>query len=173
MFRRNRKKTNDPLRESIKEIEQMRKELQLQISENQARQLLDAMFESLPLGALIFTVPEGLILRSNPLFCKYLGCNESEIKGLPITGMLHPDDVVRTTQANQAVAESMENPNKWIHTFENRWLTKTGEYVWITWRAGTFTKLAVPGVSHGFCERVTDVDEIKRLNNRYSNERAG
>lgn len=71
---------------------------------------------------------DGYFHKINPAASKLLGYSMDELLGKPITDFVHPDDRGTTSFEMDAIREHRAN-----HTFENRYLTKDGKVVWISW----------------------------------------
>lgn len=71
---------------------------------------------------------DGYFKRINPAVSRILGYSEEELFSRPINEFVHPDDRAITQ-------EQRENLHKHIPLldFENRYLTKTGETIWLSW----------------------------------------
>lgn len=72
----------------------------------------------------------GVILDMNDKFSSNLGYTKEEMIGQKFYTFIHPDDLVSTVHAQH----NMYKGNK-VLCFNNRYLSKTGEYVWISWNA--------------------------------------
>ncbi len=73
---------------------------------------------------------EGYFTKLNPQWSKTLGYTEIELMDKPYLTFVHPDDQQST------VAEAAKQLNGiTIFNFRNRYLTKTGEIVWLDWNA--------------------------------------
>jgi PAS domain S-box-containing protein len=107
------------------------------IDVTQERRLADAMDRwykvSLDLACQIDV--EGRYTRVNPAFTRVLGYEVSELRGKPLTHLVHPDDLVTTTQKLRAVWGS-EEPVR----FENRYRHQDGSYRWLQWDAHAYTE---------------------------------
>jgi PAS domain S-box-containing protein len=88
----------------------------------------------------------GMFIEVNPAACRLLGLSERELRGMPLTEFLHPDDVDRTvTEIQKLVAGRCST------AFENRYRTRSGEYRLISW-----TSIADGGVLHGVGRDMTN-----------------
>ena len=73
---------------------------------------------------------DGFLKKINPAVSETLGYSLDELYHTPINHFVHPDDVKKTS----AVREKLVNNNA-IVNFENRYLTKSGKIVWLSWTA--------------------------------------
>jgi PAS domain S-box-containing protein len=71
---------------------------------------------------------DGYFKRVNPAVCKVLGYTEAELMASPIHSFIHPDDKVRTAENRSQLINEIPLLN-----FENRYLRKDGEAVWLSW----------------------------------------
>jgi PAS domain S-box-containing protein len=71
---------------------------------------------------------DGYFKKINPAVSKLLGYTDEELLSKPINAFIHPDDVEMTTKAREGLKKN--NP---LLNFENRYLTKSGETVWLSW----------------------------------------
>lgn len=71
---------------------------------------------------------DGYFKRINPAVVRTLGYTKAELLARPIDDFVHPDDRELTRLSRNQVTEG--NP---LINFENRYLTKNGEVVWLAW----------------------------------------
>jgi PAS domain S-box-containing protein len=71
---------------------------------------------------------DGFFKRINPAVIKTLGYSKEELFSRPINDFVHPEDQLSTAKVREQLHRS--NP---LHHFENRYLTKSGEIVWLYW----------------------------------------
>lgn len=71
---------------------------------------------------------DGYFKRVNPAFIKALGFAEHELFSKPINQFIHPEDRDRT----EIHRETLRKNTSLIH-FENRYITKKGEIIWLSW----------------------------------------
>lgn len=71
---------------------------------------------------------DGFFKRVNPATCNILGYSEDELTSKPITDFILPDDrdITNRVRANLSNGKPLLN-------FENRYVTKCGEVVWLSW----------------------------------------
>lgn len=73
---------------------------------------------------------DGYVSSVNPACERILGWTADEILKIPLSELVHPDDVERTRATGPHVLGGGELIN-----FENRYRHKDGSYRWLTWRA--------------------------------------
>lgn len=71
---------------------------------------------------------DGYFKKINPAVSKTLGYTEEELFSRPIDSFVHDEDRELTSQKR----ENIKKDNPLLH-FENRYLTKGGETVWLSW----------------------------------------
>ncbi|AFL83052.1 PAS domain S-box [Belliella baltica DSM 15883] len=88
---------------------------------------LDIFFEITP-DLFCIAGYDGYFKRVNPAVSKLLGYNEEELFNTPINEFVHSDDKELTAKARKELTKKTPLLN-----FENRYLTKSGETVWLSW----------------------------------------
>jgi len=88
---------------------------------------LDLFFE-LTHDLLCVAGYDGYFKKINPAVSKLLGYSEEELFSRPINDFVHPDDQDITQQNREKLFEDFPLLN-----FENRYITKNGEIVWLAW----------------------------------------
>jgi PAS domain S-box-containing protein len=83
------------------------------------------IFEDAPFGIATVTA-DGTITSANPYFCRLLGYSPHELCQLTIKDISHPDDMPNEISLIRDMVEK-HLPNV---TFEKRYRTKDGNYVW-------------------------------------------
>ena len=71
---------------------------------------------------------DGYFKKINPAVSKTLGYTTEELFAAPINSFVHPDDQGITALKRQEIHDGQP-----ILNFENRYLTKSGETVWLSW----------------------------------------
>jgi PAS domain S-box-containing protein len=100
---------------------------------------------------------EGYFLKVNPAFIKLLGYTEEELLSRPFFDLIHPDDL----QPTRAVIRDLPQTGS-ILNFTNRYLTKEGKYVWLSWcTCGTSTGDVLYGVAKNVTAELDQRQEIK------------
>lgn len=88
---------------------------------------LEYFFELSP-DLICIASNDGYFKKINPAVSKTLGYTEEELKSRPIDSFVHPDDRDITSKSRQSVRD-----NEPLINFQNRYLTKDGEVVWLSW----------------------------------------
>ncbi|MEX2601201.1 MAG: PAS domain-containing sensor histidine kinase [Balneolaceae bacterium] len=71
---------------------------------------------------------DGYFRRINPAVCNVLGYTEEELLSKPISYFQHPDDKEITQKYREPILYG-----KPLTNFENRYITKQGDVVWLAW----------------------------------------
>jgi PAS domain S-box-containing protein len=97
---------------------------------------------------------EGLFKKVNPAVIHKLGYTQEELFSKPISSFIHPDDreVTRKRRTRLLKGEALLN-------FENRYLTKNGNIIWLEW-----TSIYLPDkeVVFAIAKDVTERKQIER-----------
>lgn len=88
---------------------------------------LEYFFELSP-DLICIASNDGYFKKINPAVSKTLGYTEEELKSRPIDSFVHQDDRDITSKSRQSVRD-----NEPLINFQNRYLTKDGEVVWLSW----------------------------------------
>lgn len=88
-------------------------------------------------------------LRVNPAFMNILGYSEKELLSTSFLSLIHPDDVDSTT----AVIREKLQEGEEVIDFENRYLCKSGDYIWLNWVS---SPLDDTGLTYAIARDVTD-----------------
>ena len=102
----------------------------LERAEQSAREL-DRIFNSTidMLGSANF---DGYFVQLNDAWQETVGWTKEELMAEPFINFVHPDDVEGTLAASQEANEGSS-----IFEFTNRYRTKRGDFIWISWKAST------------------------------------
>lgn len=107
---------------------------------------LEHFFE---LSADLFCIAgyDGYFRKINSAVSKTLGYTQDELMGVPIANFIHPDDRAITARYR----DELLNGKPLLH-FENRYVTKTGEIIWLSW-----TSMPVPeeGLVYAIAKNIT------------------
>jgi PAS domain S-box-containing protein len=71
---------------------------------------------------------EGWFIRVNPAVTNTLGYSEHELFSQPVSALIHPDDRTLTAERRSDLLEG-----KALQNFQNRYVTKSGNIVWLQW----------------------------------------
>ncbi len=97
--------------------------------------------------------PDGYLKKVNPAFSKLLGYTEQELISQPFIRFVHPDDVNNTISKTSDMVSGLV-----IHSFENRYRTKSNEWKWISWSTSEVMNDEVLVFAYG-----KDITEEKKL----------
>jgi PAS domain S-box-containing protein len=93
----------------------------------QAEDLLNKFFR-LSLDLFCIADLKGCLKHVNPAFEKILGYTEAEVLGKSYIEFVHPDDRAATSKISKELVTGVP-----AISFENRYLTKNGQYIWLSW----------------------------------------
>jgi len=71
---------------------------------------------------------DGCFKKVNPAFQKVLGYTEQELIEKPLSNFIHIND----KESTHKIRENLKKGNS-LNNFENRYLSKTGEELWLSW----------------------------------------
>jgi PAS domain S-box-containing protein len=95
---------------------------------NQDNEYAFELFFEISLDLLCIAGYDGYFKRINPSVSALLGYTNEELLSRPIDEFVFPDDRNVTTKAR----ENLTNSNPLLN-FENRYVTKSGDIVWLSW----------------------------------------
>jgi PAS domain S-box-containing protein len=138
--------------ESAATLARVNAKLQAEIDERAHAEAERDRFFDISQEMLCIAGLDGYFKQLNPAWEKVLGWTIEELKSRPFSDLVHPDDRVPTSSERQRLRLGGASLD-----FENRYLTRSGEYRWLSWRA-----IAVP--ERGLIYAVArDVEEEKRI----------
>ncbi len=100
---------------------------------------------------------DGYFKKINTSVSKVLGYSMDELYGRPISDFIHPEDKSTTSRVREQLLQS-----KPLLNFENRYLTKTGETVWLSW---TSMPIDSQQVVFAIAKNITHQKEIEAQRN--------
>jgi len=98
----------------------------------------------------------GVILELNPAAGRLIGWTERELRGMPLSAFLHPEDVEPTAAEIRNLVAGQHSA-----AFENRYRTRSGAYRRISW-----TSISDGGLLHGVGRDITEEDTARRERDR-------
>jgi PAS domain S-box-containing protein len=101
--------------------------LEAQVRERTAQR--DRMW-TLTTDLMMVSNKSGRILSVNPAWTHLLGWREDELVGRAFYDFIHPDDRERTRKERKKLDAGLT-----LHKFENRYLTRDGAEIWLSWKA--------------------------------------
>jgi PAS domain S-box-containing protein len=85
-------------------------------------------FFDLSADAMCIAGFDGYFKKVNRGFAHMLGYTEEELYARPVNAFIHPEDISLTSQHRDLI-----RAGKPLVHFENRYIAKSGEHVWLTW----------------------------------------
>jgi PAS domain S-box-containing protein len=98
---------------------------------------------------------DGYFKKINPAATKLLGYSEEELLSKPYRTFVHPDDFAKTIEE----ADRLAIDEKTIY-FENRYLTKNGEVIWLAWST---VKSPGEGLIFSVAKDITERKQLQKL----------
>jgi PAS domain S-box-containing protein len=138
--------------ESAAALARVNAELQAQIDERAHAEAERDRFFDISLEMLCIAGVDGYFKQLNPAWEKVLGWTVEELKARPFAELVHPDDRGTTNAERRRLRLGGASLD-----FENRYLTRSGEYRWLSWRA---TAAPERGLIYAIAR---DVEEEKRI----------
>lgn len=96
--------------------------------------------------------PHGYFTQVNPRWTQITGYSEQELTSRPLLDFVHPDDKNRTNKEREDLFTVKSNSIR----FENRYITKTGETIWLEWNS---TTLEESGKNYSVARDITSFKE--------------
>lgn len=116
---------------------------------------LKHLYDTIP-DILCITDLNGIFLKINKAGCDLLGYSQEEILFQPYDKFLHPEDI--NSFANNVKLFSKKA--KTFH-FENRYLTKDGQVIWLSWSCITATH---DGLIYASAKNISEEKKLRELN---------
>ena len=98
---------------------------------------------------------DGFLKKVNPAMSYILGYTEEELTSTPFIEFVHPDDRERTLLFYEEVNSGIEKS-----FFENRYITKSGQVIWLAW---TFKVFHEEEITYSVAKDVTVQKELEEL----------
>ena len=98
---------------------------------------------------------EGYFKKVNPAGCKLLEYSEEELKAVPYTEFIHPEDKDKTGREITSLSNGIVN-----YYFENRYVTKSGKIKWLAW---TVSPAPAEGIIFGVAKDITERKTLEDL----------
>lgn len=116
---------------------------------------------------ILVVASKNMFIKINPSLSKVLGYSDLELKSVPFTNYIFPEDLAATEKALEELQKGTPLVN-----FENRWVCKDGDIKWMSWTA---TIDASTGILYAIARDITDQlkleeEEQAALNDLYENE---
>lgn len=97
---------------------------------------------------------EGYFVKVNPSFRSLLGYSEKELKSELISNFIHPKDRELTAVHREKLIN-----NKPLINFENRYITKSGEHIWLQW---TSIPISTKGLIYAIAKDITHTKKLEQ-----------
>jgi len=108
---------------------------------------------------------EGYFKKVNDAVIQRLGYPEEELYRRPIRSFVHPDD----REATKRTREQLLN-GKTLHNFENRYITASGDIIWMQWTSIYFSDHQVVfAIAKDITERKNSEKEIQDKYSKFKN----
>jgi PAS domain S-box-containing protein len=116
---------------------------------------LAQIFDFTP-GILCVAGFDGYLKRINPAGLEILGYSLEEMKSKPISSFVHKEDRLATKEQQINLYNGGGQTN-----FENRYITKQGKIVWLSW-----TAISIPehGILYAVAKDITEEKNLRELN---------
>jgi PAS domain S-box-containing protein len=128
--------------------------LSAEIKRKQLEQELSRVFSIAP-DIISIVGTDGYFKKINPALTDMLGYTEQELLSVPYIEFVHPDDRDDTIREQNHFLEGDLS-----FLYENRWLTKSGKYIWISWTA---TPLLEESLFFAVGKNITEGKELQQL----------
>jgi len=128
--------------------------LSAEIKRKQLEQELSRVFSIAP-DIISIVGTDGYLKKINPALTDMLGYSEQELLSVPYIEFVHPDDREETIREQNSFLDGGLS-----FLYENRWLTKSGKYIWISWTA---TPLLEESLFFAVGKNVTEGKELQQL----------
>lgn len=90
------------------------------------QELVTAAYDASPVGKVIVSVPDAIIVSANTAMSEFLGYEPGELQGMPSSELTHPGDLeVSKEEFERLTAGEIDS-----YTIDKRYLRSDGEVVW-------------------------------------------
>jgi len=135
-------------------LEQFGRDLGPEIDRKQTEVQLNRIFSFSP-DIICVAGIDGYFKKVNPAMSRLLGYTQDELLSHPISSFTHPDDRLKTEAEIEVLSRNEGND-----TFQNRYLTKSGKIIWLSWTTRTFFQ---EGKIYSIARDITEEKELKDL----------
>lgn len=125
-----------------------------EIKRKQLEEDLNQIFKTSP-DVICISGADGYLKRINPAACTLLGYTESELLDKPLMELIHPEDRIHTNEKEEQLTLG-----KSTQRFENRYIKKSGEVIWLAW---TSTPSSEEGLIFGIAKNITKQKNLQNL----------
>jgi PAS domain S-box-containing protein len=99
---------------------------------------------------------DGHLKKVNPAGLELLGYSLEEMRSRPILSFIHEDDRLKTREKQKEVYKGGK-----IQAFENRYITKQGQVLWLSWSA---TAAPEQNIIYSVAKNITEEKNLRELN---------
>jgi PAS domain S-box-containing protein len=135
-------------------LEHVANDLGTELHRKKTEEQLDRIFSFSP-DIICVAGMDGYFKQINPAMSRLLGYSQDELLTQPISSFTHPDDRLKTENEIDAL-----NLNEGANSFQNRFITKSGKVVWLSWTTRTFFE---EGKIYSIARDVTEQKELETL----------
>lgn len=127
-----------------------------EIKRKQQEEELHNYFTSSP-DILAIASRKGQFIKVNPAFCTITGYTAEELTSKPFEHFVHPDDRTSTQDEFDTIITQSKHSNGFL----NRYVTKSGDPVWISW--STSDVFGENGFTFAYGRNVTEMIRLQEL----------
>lgn len=132
--------------------------------EKRAEEEIQTMYETTVDLMCVADLATATFTRVNPAFEKVLGYAEEELLSRPFLEFVHPDDLAQTI----AVMEEKLAKGEDLLFFENRYRTKSGDYVWLEWTSRPDIERGLSfAIAHDITDRKLREQELRASEQKF------
>jgi len=135
-------------------LERLGEDLGSEIDRKQTEEQRNRFFSFSP-DIICVAGMDGYFKQVNPAMSRLLGYSQDELLSHPISSFTHPDDRLKTEIEIDAL-----NIDEGSKTFQNRYITKSGKVIWLSWTTRTF---AEERKIYSIARDVTEQKELEML----------
>jgi PAS domain S-box-containing protein len=143
------------LQKYVKIFQQLEQFIGSEINRKRLENDLEHLFDAIP-DIICITDLQGKFLKINKAGCELLGYHEAEIINATFKKFLHPED---REISNQDLSRLKEGQN--TSEFENRYITKSGEIIWLSWTSNSSLE---EGLIYATARNVSEEKKLRELN---------
>ncbi|MDZ7846664.1 MAG: PAS domain S-box protein [Owenweeksia sp.] len=143
-------------REKLSPFHSLSAYLGAEVLRKQQEEQMRLLFESAPEIIAILS-PDKKFTHVNPAFCEITGYTEEELTSQSYEHFIHPNDLAATKKVFNKTLKGKQQANNFI----NRWQTKPGEYIWLSWYTSTI--FGEEGQAFAFARDVSEMIRLQEL----------
>ncbi|EOZ98759.1 diguanylate cyclase/phosphodiesterase (GGDEF & EAL domains) with PAS/PAC sensor(s) [Indibacter alkaliphilus LW1] len=143
------------LQKYVKIFQQLEQFIGSEINRKRLENDLEHLFDAIP-DIICITDLQGKFLKINKAGCELLGYHEDEIINATFKKFLHPED---REISNQDLSRLKAGLN--TSEFENRYITKSGEIIWLSWTSNSSLE---EGLIYATARNISGEKKLRELN---------